>query len=201
MHASMLIIAVLAVVVIMIITISKNSGKTLRGKTIVFVRHGEKPYLGLGQLDCKGLNRSLALPDVLVSKYGIPTKIYAPDPTVKKEDKGEKYYYIRPLATIEPTAIALGMPVDIKYGVTQVHEIANDLYVSKDKTIFVAWEHVQLVKIVRVLIEKYGASPNNVPEWKESDFDSIYVINIHDDKVTFYHDHQGLDNRSSSCPR
>ncbi|ABU43618.1 hypothetical protein AR158_C072L [Paramecium bursaria Chlorella virus AR158] len=77
MHASILIIAMLAVVVIMIITVSKNSGKTLRGKTIVFVRHGEKPYLGLGQLDCKGLNRSLALPDVLISKYGIPTKIYA----------------------------------------------------------------------------------------------------------------------------
>lgn len=54
MHASILIIAMLAVVVIMIITVSKNSGKTLRGKTIVFVRHGEKPYLGLGQLDCKG---------------------------------------------------------------------------------------------------------------------------------------------------
>ncbi|AGE48331.1 hypothetical protein PBCVAN69C_053L [Paramecium bursaria Chlorella virus AN69C] len=203
MHTSLLIAAVLAVVIIVIITIivSKNNGKALRGKTIVFVRHGEKPYLGLGQLDCKGLNRSLALPDVLVSKYGVPTKIYAPDPTIKKEDKGEKYYYIRPLATIEPTAIALGMPVDIKYGVTQVQEIADDLYVSKDKTIFVAWEHVQLVKIARALIEKYGANPNNVPEWRENDFDSIYVINIHDDKVTFYHEHQGLDNRSSSCPR
>ena len=31
-------------------------------ETIVFMRHGEKPPEGLGQLDCQGLNRALALP-------------------------------------------------------------------------------------------------------------------------------------------
>ena len=30
-------------------------------QTIVFLRHGEKPASGLGQLTCQGLNRSLAL--------------------------------------------------------------------------------------------------------------------------------------------
>jgi len=203
MHVSLLIVVVLVIIAAVIITITvlRGTQKTLPGKTIIFIRHGEKPYLGLGQLDCKGLNRSLALPDILIGKYGIPTKIYAPDPTVKKEDKGEKYYYIRPLATIEPTAIFLGMPVDIQYGVTQVNEMADNLHVGKDKTVFVAWEHMQLVKITRALVEKYGVNPTVVPEWRENDFDSIYVINIHNDKVTFYHDYQGLDNRSSTCPR
>jgi hypothetical protein len=28
-------------------------------KTIVFVRHGEKPQGGFGQLNCQGLNRAL----------------------------------------------------------------------------------------------------------------------------------------------
>ena len=34
-------------------------------ETIVFVRHGEKPANGLGQLDCQGFNRALALPAVI----------------------------------------------------------------------------------------------------------------------------------------
>ncbi len=37
-------------------------------ETIVCVRHGEKPKGGLGQLNCKGLNRALALPKVLIGK-------------------------------------------------------------------------------------------------------------------------------------
>ena len=38
-----------------------------KGETIVCIRHGEKPLLGLGQLTCKGLNRALALPQVLLA--------------------------------------------------------------------------------------------------------------------------------------
>jgi len=44
-------------------------------ETIVFVRHGEKPANDLGQLTFQGLNRALALPDVLIKKYGNATKI------------------------------------------------------------------------------------------------------------------------------
>ncbi len=33
-------------------------------ETLVFVRHGEKPAQGYGQLNCQGLNRALALPAV-----------------------------------------------------------------------------------------------------------------------------------------
>jgi hypothetical protein len=36
--------------------------------TIVIVRHGEKPPAGLGQLSCQGLNRALALSQVLFEK-------------------------------------------------------------------------------------------------------------------------------------
>jgi len=34
-------------------------------ETIVFMRHGEKPSDGYGQLTCQGFNRSLAIPTVL----------------------------------------------------------------------------------------------------------------------------------------
>ena len=39
-------------------------------ETIVAIRHAEKPPASLGQLTCKGLNRALALPKVLIPRYG-----------------------------------------------------------------------------------------------------------------------------------
>ena len=56
------------------------------GETIVMVRHGEKPPGGLGQLTCKGLNRALALPSVLIGRFGKPDYIYAPNPSVQVND-------------------------------------------------------------------------------------------------------------------
>ena len=49
-------------------------------ETIIFLRHDEKPFDGLGQLTCQGLNRVLALPQVLLSKVGKPDYIFAPNP-------------------------------------------------------------------------------------------------------------------------
>jgi hypothetical protein len=74
-------------------------------ETIVLVRHGEKPDKGLGQLDCQGLNRALALTPVIAKTFGRPSAIFAPDPSRQKQDDGAPYDYVRPLATIEPTAI------------------------------------------------------------------------------------------------
>jgi hypothetical protein len=81
-------------------------------ETIVLVRHGEKPDKGLGQLDCQGLNRALALPPVIAKTFGRPSAIFAPDPSRQKQDDGVSYDYVRPLATIEPTAIFFGLPVN-----------------------------------------------------------------------------------------
>src|SRR5579871_6767062 len=82
-------------------------------ETIVCIRHGEKPPGGLGQLTVRGLNRSLALPKVLLGKYGKPQFVFAPNPTEMVDGK-PGYYYVRPLATIEPTAIECGLPVNTK---------------------------------------------------------------------------------------
>ena len=79
--------------------------------TLVFIRHGEKPDAGLGQLNCQGLNRALALPRVIFKSFGKPDFIIVPNPASQKKDKGELYDYVRPLATAEPTAISFGLPV------------------------------------------------------------------------------------------
>lgn len=91
-------------------------------KTVVLVRHGEKnittPH---GQLDCQGLNRALALSDVLTTDFGTPAAIYAPDPNVTVADGSTTCYtYQRPLATIEPIAIALDMQVLSTFGVGNI---------------------------------------------------------------------------------
>lgn len=58
-------------------------------ETIVMVRHGKKPDLGLGQLTCQGLNRALALPAVIAKEFGKPAAIFAPSPAETKIDSGD----------------------------------------------------------------------------------------------------------------
>ena len=94
-------------------------------QTIVFFRHGEKPSGGYGQLTCQGLNRALALPGVLAAGFGRPNYLYAPDPTVKVPDAAGSFYYVRPLATIEPTAIRFGMPVSTSTPTTMSHRCSG----------------------------------------------------------------------------
>ena len=123
-------------------------------QTIVFLRHGEKPSAGLGQLTCQGLNRALALPDVLTNKFGRPDFIYAPNPNVKISDPGGSFYYVRPLTTIEPTAIQAGLSVNSHYGFNEISGLQSLLIQSAkaNTTIFVAWEHSYLVKIVQSIM-------------------------------------------------
>jgi hypothetical protein len=174
-------------------------------QTIVFFRHGEKPAGGLGQLTCQGLNRALALPDVLIGKFGAADFLYAPNPAVKISEPAGSFFYVRPLATIEPTAIRLGLSVNTNYGYSDVAGLESRL-ITADKahtTIFVAWEHAQLVKAVQNIMNHYGGGAA-VPPWTTGDFDSLYVVNV--DYVggsihaQFRRDVEGLNDRPTSCP-
>jgi hypothetical protein len=175
-------------------------------ETIVLIRHGEKPEAGLGQLDCQGLNRALALPDVIKREFGRPDAIYAPDPSQTKPDRGIVYDYVRPLATIEPVAIAMGLPVHASIGGTHIDQLqqALELPAYHGSVVLVAWEHAELVKLARRLMTDHGGNPKDVPEWKGSDFDSIYVMRLSwtGDKanVAFERRAQHLDGQSTVCP-
>lgn len=171
--------------------------------TIVIVRHGEKPAQGLGQLSCKGLNRSLALPHVLFSKFGSPVAIYASNPAVKKSDKGVSYYYIRPLATVEPLAIAAGLPVNLDWGMTDITQLTEALLARTDGIQVVAWEHHFAEKLAANLLKALGGNPQEVPKWDDADFDSIYVIRVTgagiNKRVTFTREAEGLNDLSNNC--
>ena len=175
-------------------------------ETLVFVRHGEKPAKGYGQLNCQGLNRALALPAVIAAKFGKPDAIYAPDPGQQKDDSGHPYYYIRPLATIEPTAIQFQMPVQTPYGFAQIDQLGTALVnpANRNKLIVVAWEHKLIVKLLRQMLAAHDGKAADVPKWQSGDFDSIYVVKLEwrngTARASFKHDQQGLNGRATDCP-
>lgn len=181
------------------------AGDARAEQTIVFLRHGEKPPGGYGQITCQGFNRSLALPTVLAAKFGDPDYLYAPSPAVQVTDSAGSFYYVRPLATIEPTAVRLGMPVRTKYGYNDIASLQAALVTSTkaDTTIFVAWEHIQLQKVVQNIMNKYGGGAV-VPAWVSGDYDSLYIVRVNyvGSTITarFQRDREGLNGMPTSCP-
>src|SRR6185437_14747943 len=114
---------------------------SVSAETIIAIRHSEKPLDSLGQLDCEGLNRSLALPHILLSRYGRPNVIFAPNPSVMSSSASGTYSYVRPLATIEPTAIQAHLPVNTEIGLGDIKRLQREL-TSKpywNSIVFVAW--------------------------------------------------------------
>lgn len=175
-------------------------------QTLILIRHGEKPAEGLGQLDCQGLNRALALPGVLLGKFGKPDFLFAPDPAQQNVDHGQRYSYIRPLATIEPAAIRFGMPVATPFGFMDIDKLRLllDQPVYRNARVVIAWEHTMAERFAKNLIQSYGGDPSEVPRWQSDDFDSIYIVEIDrtPEKTTthFAVDHEGLNKLSSVCP-
>ena len=176
-------------------------------ETIVSIRHGEKPPGGLGQLTCRGLNRALALPTVLLAKYGAPQFVFAPNPTQKVDGKNHKeYFYARPLATIEPIAIRCGLPVNTQFGYEEIGGLETELQKPqyRNATIFIAWEHYLLDDFVKDLVKSHGGDAAQVPPWPHEDYDSIFVVKITRgegrESVAFTIDHENLNNLSDTCP-
>lgn len=181
-------------------------------QTILFVRHGEKPAAGLGQLSCKGLNRALALPAMLAARYGRIDAVYAPNPAQEKPDgKGEdgaaqSYDYVRPLATVEPTAIALGLPVEVNLGYAQTDELKAALLDPRYRraTVLVGWEHHAMNALVPRLVASLGGDAGQVPKWAKPDFDAIWRVTIERTgertTVGFHAEREGLDGLPDTCP-
>lgn len=163
--------------------------------TYIFFRHGEKPKGNSGQLTCQGLNRSLNLPSILLSRYGRPNMLYAAAPT-----EGS----VRPLATIMPIAVHVSEPVIIRYAADQPRQLSSALLKeNKIPLTFISWERNNLVLAVRRLVGKSGGDAAKVPYWPSSDFDSIYEVILDKDMKfkSFKHLHEGLNQLTSICPQ
>src|ERR1700709_617507 len=76
---------------------------------IVIIRHGEKPDDG-DNLNCQGLNRSLALPRVLYNKFGVASYLFVPVISGGKKTKSGRMFQ-----TITPYAIKYNLPINSNY--------------------------------------------------------------------------------------
>jgi hypothetical protein len=132
---------------------------------IVIIRHGEKPQSG-DNLSCAGLNRSLALPNVIDKKIGAVTAIFVPSLKNAHSTGNARMYQ-----TVVPYAIRHNLPINSKYEVDDVNGLVAALR-KQQGTVLVVWEHRHIDNIAKAL------GIQNAQKWDESDFDSIWVINL-----------------------
>ena len=182
------------------------SAKTSR-ETILFVRHAEKAPNGLGQLSCKGLNRALALPAMISGRYGRPDAVFAPNPSEQKPDGTGIYDYVRPLATVEPTAIRFALPIHADFGFKATDKLREALLDPslRDAVVLVGWEHHKLNEFVPAMVKALGGDPTPVNAWAGEDFDTIWKVTIDRDgeqatHVDFRREQEGLQGQSETCP-
>jgi hypothetical protein len=178
-------------------------------QTLVFLRHAEKPEGGLGQLNCQGLNRAIDLSTLLPEKFGKADYVFAANPTrnVEEGELDNSYSYIRPLMTISPAAIKLGLPVNIEFSANDTSDLARELLEDKyhNSTIYTAWSHGYLPELINKVAGKAVGEKQNITEdWAGNDFDSLYVLTLtwHNGKASLQsHSYkQGLDNGKHTCP-
>ncbi|MBV7546078.1 histidine phosphatase family protein [Pseudomonas sp. PDM26] len=178
-------------------------------QTLVFLRHGEKPAGGLGQLNCQGLNRAIDLATLLPEKFGKANYVFAANPTrnVEEGEFDNSYSYIRPLMTISPAAIKLGLPVNINYSANDTDDLAEELLQGKyhNSVIYTAWSHGYLPELINTVAgEVTGKDAKIIDDWESNDYDSLYVLTLtwHDGKASLQSHvyKQGLDNGSETCP-
>lgn len=178
-------------------------------QTLVFLRHAEKPEGGLGQLNCQGLNRAIDLSTLLPEKFGKADYVFAANPTrnVEEGELDNSYSYIRPLMTISPAAIKLGLPVNIEFSANDTSDLARELIEDKyhNATIYTAWSHGYLPELINKVAGKaVGEKQTITDDWASGDFDSLYVLTLtwHNGKASLQsHSYkQGLDNGKATCP-
>lgn len=178
-------------------------------QTLIFMRHAEKPTGGLGQLTCQGLNRAIDLATLLPQRYGKADYVFAADPSrqVAEGADNDAYSYVRPMMTINPSAIKLGLPINLTFSVNDTRALAKELANNKyrNATVYTAWSNGYLPDLINHVAGKaLGQKTTLIEDWPGSDFDSLYVLTVtwKDGKATLVSriDKQGLDNGSEACP-
>ncbi|MDB6048029.1 MAG: histidine phosphatase family protein [Pseudomonas sp.] len=209
--ASLLLPALLIGAAVLFFSVSKSlATQTADGtETLIFIRHAEKPVAGLGQINCQGMNRAIALSTLLPRDYGNANFVFASNPSRHVEEglNDDSFSYLRPLLTISPSAIKLGLPVNIDFSANDTNDLADELMQDKyhGATIYTAWSHGYLPELInQVAAEASGEEQSIIDDWDSNDFDSLYVLTLvwHGGKATVSHKlvKQGLDNGSLNCP-
>jgi len=152
---------------------------------VVIIRHGEKPARG-DHLSCQGENRARQLPAVLYEKFNKPNYVYVPSLSL-----GTSTGHARMFQTVAPFAIRHNLTVNSKFDARNYRDVSADVQ-KKTGTVLLVWEHSAIPPLARQLGVK---SP---PDWKDNDFDSIWVITYAKGNASLALDKEGL-NPSAEC--
>jgi len=173
-----LILFVLLALVSVIAFAKPQNGGNLR---IIIMRHAEKPATG-DNLSCKGLNRAMMLPGVLVKRFGIPAYLYVPAPSTGMATKSG-----RMLQTVWPLATKYNLTINSKFDVDDTNDLAKNIG-TKTGTVLVVWEHNAIRKIISALGVKAGKI-----KWQGDDYDSLWIVTIHNAKASLVQTTQGIN--------
>jgi len=167
---------------------------------IFIIRHGEKSntidslscdssgVVG-DNLSCRGLNRALALSDVLYQKVGIPAHVYVARPHTGKSTGSSRMFQ-----TVTPFAVKYNLALNTEFKQTDTVNAAKSILTKKHK-VLVVWEHGNIPGLVRNLGVKA-----TVPKWPCTDFDSIWIVTITGKQISFsMTEKEGID-PSPVCP-
>ena len=164
----------------------QTSTATAAGKKIIIIRHGEKPTDG-DNLSCKGLNRALALPQVLNSKFGLPSAVFVP-----AINGGKKTSTARMYQTVVPFVVKYNLRVNSKFDVDDAEGLAGALK-QAEGTCLVVWEHKNINDITKAL------GVQQKLKWDADDFDSIWIVTLGTTGATVSTDKENLSPKDA-CP-
>lgn len=148
---------------------------------IIFIRHAEKPPVG-DNLTCQGINRSMLLPAMLVTRFGIPNYTYVPSLGLGNATK-----HARMFQTVIPLAAKYNLTINTSHGEKDWPGMAADLK-SDEGLVLVVWEHKNIIPIVRML----GVNTDGL-KWTDNDYDSIWIVTIHNGTAILTKEKEGLN--------
>jgi hypothetical protein len=170
---------IISAVALILITIASAKAQTA-GLKIVFIRHGEKPLKG-DNLTCQGINRSLKLPAVITSKFGVPAFVFVPGLGL-----GESTKHARMFETIVPLVSKYNLTVNSSRTEKDSLGMAADLK-SRNGVVLVSWEHGGIAPIVRAL----GVTEAGL-KWSDTDYDSIWIVTFNSGTAILTRDNEGI---------
>ena len=150
---------------------------------VMIIRHAEKPGEGRDGIGPDGRpdEESLSVPGW--RRSGALVRFFAPvdghfaRPGIAKPEMifasrvGPGSMSKRPYQTVAPLARFLGLTVEQSWLYQQTNELAAAV-VESTGVLLVSWEH----KVIRELVAALIGSAPFVPEWPDSRFDMVYVL-------------------------
>lgn len=143
----------------------------LKNAVILVIRHGEKPESG-EVLSPAGEARAQAYANYF-KNYSIDGQPHPPDHLFAAKDSSSSS---RPRLTIEPTAKALGLPIDSRFDDNQFLELAQQLQSTPHGTnILICWHHGNIPQLLQAL----GADPGKLlpgGKWPDAVFNWVMQL-------------------------